>query len=39
MLVRRVEHDEPIQQILLPCEPLEGDTLGPAPLTKPKTGS
>ena len=38
MLVRRVEHDEPIQQILLPCEPLEGDTLGPAPLTKPKTG-
>jgi DNA-binding LacI/PurR family transcriptional regulator len=37
MLVRRVEHDEPIQQILLPCEPLEGDTLGPAPLTKPKT--
>jgi DNA-binding LacI/PurR family transcriptional regulator len=39
MLVRRVEHDEPIQQILLQCEPLEGDTLGPAPLTKPKTGS
>lgn len=35
MLVRRVEHDEPIQQILLPCEPLEGDTLGPAPSIKP----
>lgn len=31
MLVRRVENDEPIQQILLPCEPVEGETLGPAP--------
>ncbi len=31
MLVRRVESDEPIQQILLPCEPVEGETLGPAP--------
>ncbi|HTN60695.1 MAG TPA: LacI family DNA-binding transcriptional regulator [Devosia sp.] len=30
MLVRRVEHDAPIQQILLPCEPVEGETLGPA---------
>jgi DNA-binding LacI/PurR family transcriptional regulator len=28
MLVRRVEHDAPIQQILLPCEPVEGETLG-----------
>lgn len=37
MLVRRVEHDAPIEQQLLPCEPLGGDTLGPAPLTKPKT--
>lgn len=37
MLVRRVEHDEPIQQILLSCDPLEGETLGPSPLTKPKT--
>ena len=31
MLVHRVEHDSPIQQILLPCEPVEGETLGPAP--------
>ena len=31
MLVRRVENTEPIQQILLPCEPVEGETLGPAP--------
>ena len=31
MLVRRVENDEPIQQIMLPCEPVEGETLGPAP--------
>ena len=31
MLVRRVENAEPIQQILLPCEPVEGETLGPAP--------
>ncbi|HEY4200681.1 MAG TPA: LacI family DNA-binding transcriptional regulator [Devosiaceae bacterium] len=35
MLVRRVEHDETIQQILLPCEPVEGETLGPAPSRKP----
>ena len=35
MLVRRVENTEPIQQILLPCEPVEGDTLGPpSPKTK-----
>ncbi|WP_087000863.1 LacI family DNA-binding transcriptional regulator [Rhizobium sullae] len=30
MLVRRVENAEPVQQILLPCEPVEGETLGPA---------
>jgi len=29
MLVRRVEDDAPVEQVLLPCEPLEGDTLGP----------
>ncbi|KKB13340.1 LacI family transcriptional regulator [Devosia geojensis] len=29
MLVRRVEGDAPIEQVLLPCEPFEGDTLGP----------
>lgn len=29
MLARRVENDEPIQQILLTCEPVEGETLGP----------
>lgn len=35
MLVRRVEHDAPVEQVLLPCEPLEGDTLGiPSPKTK-----
>jgi DNA-binding LacI/PurR family transcriptional regulator len=31
MLVRRVEGvDEDVQQILLPCEPIQGETLGPA---------
>lgn len=35
MLVRRVEKDAPIEQILLPCEPVEGETLGPAPSIKP----
>mgnify|MGYP000303642523 FL=1 len=35
MLVRRVEHDAPVEQLLLPCEPLEGDTLG-APSSKTK---
>jgi len=35
MLVRRVEADAPIEQILLPCEPLEGETLGTAPSNKP----
>jgi len=34
MLVRRVEDDAPIEQILLPCEPVEGETLGPALPTK-----
>ncbi|QQR38328.1 LacI family DNA-binding transcriptional regulator [Devosia rhizoryzae] len=29
MLVRRVENDAPVEQVLLPCELLEGDTLGP----------
>ena len=38
MLVRRLESEAPIQQQLLSCEPVEGETLGPAPLTKPKTG-
>jgi DNA-binding LacI/PurR family transcriptional regulator len=28
MLVRRVESQEPVQQVLLPCEPVEGETLG-----------
>lgn len=37
MLVRRVEADSPIQQILLTCEPVEGETLGPAPSTTIKT--
>ncbi len=33
MLVRRIEGGarEPVRQILLPCEPIVGDTLGPAP--------
>lgn len=33
MLVRRVEGDtaQATQQILLPCEPIRGETLGPAP--------
>lgn len=35
MLVRRVEHAAPIEQILLPCDPVEGETLGPAIATKP----
>ncbi|MBN9332873.1 LacI family DNA-binding transcriptional regulator [Devosia sp.] len=35
MLVRRVEHDAPVEQLLLHCEPLEGDTLG-APSSKTK---
>ena len=30
MLVRRVESDAPVEQILLQCEPVEGETLGPA---------
>lgn len=30
MLVRRVEGAEDVQQILLPCEPIRGETLGPA---------
>lgn len=35
MLVRRVEDDAPVEQLLLPCEPVEGDTLGPpSPKTK-----
>lgn len=29
MLVRRLEHGAPVEQILLPCEPVEGDTFGP----------
>lgn len=29
MLVRRVEGDAPVEQLLLPCEPVEGETLGP----------
>ncbi len=29
MLVRRLEHGAPVEQLLLPCEPVEGDTLGP----------
>ena len=37
MLVRRVENAEPIQQILLPCEPVEGETLGPPLRTLSKT--
>ena len=28
MLVRRLEGAAPVQQILLPCEPIDGDTLG-----------
>lgn len=32
-LVRRIEHGEgePVQQVLLPCDPIRGETLGPAP--------
>ena len=30
MLVRRVESAEDVQQILLPCHPIQGETLGPA---------
>jgi DNA-binding LacI/PurR family transcriptional regulator len=29
MLVRRIEQNAPVQQVLLPCQLLEGDTLGP----------
>ncbi len=29
MLVRRVENVDPGEQILLPCDPVEGETLGP----------
>ena len=29
MLVRRVEDNAPVEQVLLPCEPVEGETLGP----------
>jgi DNA-binding LacI/PurR family transcriptional regulator len=29
MLVRRVEGAKEVQQILLPCEPIQGETLGP----------
>ena len=35
MLVHRVETQEPVQQILLPCEPVAGETLGPALSNKP----
>lgn len=35
MLVRRVESDAAVEQILLPCEPVEGETLGPALSIKP----
>lgn len=35
MLVRRVEQNAPIEQILLQCDPVEGETLGPAPSNKP----
>jgi len=32
-LVRRIEQgaDEPVRQVLLPCQPIRGETLGPAP--------
>ena len=30
MLVRRIEDAAPVEQILLTCEPFEGQTLGPA---------
>jgi len=36
MLVRRVEHDAPVEQLLLPCEPVEGDTIGPPNANKTK---
>jgi DNA-binding LacI/PurR family transcriptional regulator len=35
MLVRRVETNAPTEQILLSCEPVDGETLGPAPSNKP----
>lgn len=35
MLVRRVEHNAPVEQLLLPCEPVEGDTLG-SPVSRTK---
>jgi DNA-binding LacI/PurR family transcriptional regulator len=33
MLVRRVESAEEVQQVLLPCQPIQGETLGPAKAT------
>ncbi|WFU91469.1 LacI family DNA-binding transcriptional regulator (plasmid) [Rhizobium sp. CC1099] len=36
MLVRRIEGAAPIEQILLTCEPVEGETLGPAPFGSAK---
>ncbi len=35
MLVRRVENGEDVQQILLPCEPIHGETLGPCAARAP----
>ncbi|EJN02312.1 LacI family DNA-binding transcriptional regulator [Phyllobacterium sp. YR531] len=29
MLIGRIETSDPVRQVLLPCEPLEGETLGP----------
>jgi DNA-binding LacI/PurR family transcriptional regulator len=39
MLVRRVEGGRAgaVQQLLLPCEPIRGDTLGPAPTSPART--
>ena len=37
MLVRRVEDNAPVEQLLLPCEPVEGDTLGSPPTKTKKT--
>ncbi|MEP7453466.1 LacI family DNA-binding transcriptional regulator [Phyllobacterium sp. SB3] len=34
MLIRRIETSDPVQQILLPCEPVEGETLGPAKMRR-----
>jgi len=35
-LIRRIEQgaDEPVRQLLLPCQPIRGETLGPAPAHK-----